>query len=136
MSTPSPTPTPTPTPTPSPTPSASIDDQLEAIRAAVASDATADQKAHGALACRAILAALDAEPGRPLAVPGAPAPHPLAGLDAGTALDLLIARLTAALPASPTPEPTPTGGAPPSRPLKITFVSPPAGRSRGPTRKP
>jgi len=53
-----------------------MQEQIEAIRAAVAPDATADQKAHGAAACRAILAALGAEPGKPIAMPGAPVPSP------------------------------------------------------------
>ena len=99
--------------------------EIEVIRAAVGPDATAEQKAHGAAACRAILAALGAEPGKPIAMPGAPPPHPLAGIDPGQALDLLIAKLTAALPkedakatAAPTAAPDPRG-------LRIAFVAPP-----------
>lgn len=101
--------------------------QLATISAAIAADATAEQKAHGAIACRAILAALGAEPGKPIAMPGAPMPHPLAGIDPGQALDLLIAKLTAALPKDddkpsvPTPAPT----TPDPRGLRITFVAPP-----------
>lgn len=67
---------------------------IEAIRAAVAEHATAEQKATGAQACRTILAALGAEPGKPIALPGAPPPHPLAGLTADQALALVISRLT------------------------------------------
>ena len=102
-------------------------DQIEAIRAAVTVDATAEQKAHGAIACRAILAALGAEPGKPIAMPGAPMPHPLAGIDPGTALDLLIARLTAALPKDDDKAAAPIAvpAAPDPRGLRITFVAPP-----------
>lgn len=93
---------------------AALDEQIESIRAAIADGATSDQKAHGAAACRAILAALGAEAGKPIVMPGAPAPHPLAGIDPGQALDHLIAKLTAALPkdddksaAAPSPTSTP-----------------------------
>src|SRR5690606_23664427 len=77
---------------------------IEAIRGAVAEDATAEAKQAGARACRTILAALETEPGQPLApTPAAvtSAPNPLAaltGLDLERALDLVIARLRAALP--------------------------------------
>jgi hypothetical protein len=71
---------------------------IESIRNAVAETATAEQKAAGVLACRSVLAALDATPGQPLMLAGAPAQSPLAALDPGQALDLLIARLRAALP--------------------------------------
>ena len=104
-----------------------MDDAIMAIRAAVAEGATAEQRAHGGVACRAILAALGAEPGKPIVMPGAPPPHPLAGLDTGTALDLLIAKLTAALPKDddkPTASSAPTTTADP-RGLRITFVAPP-----------
>jgi hypothetical protein len=85
-------------------------DLIDAIRAAVAEDATVEAKQAGAQACRTILAALETEPGQPLAdapaavaaSPGATAPaNPfaaLAGLDLDRALDLVIARLRAALP--------------------------------------
>ena len=71
---------------------------IETIRAAVAEDATAEAKQAGAQACRMILAALEGEPNEP--VPPAPA-NPLAALarlDLDRALDLVIARLRAALP--------------------------------------
>ncbi len=97
--------------------------QMDAIRAAVAADATAEQKAHGAAACRAILAALEAEAGKPIAMPGAPAPHPLAGIDPGQALDLLIARLTAVLPKEDA-KATAAPAAPDPRGLRIAFVAP------------
>ena len=66
---------------------------IEAIRAAVAGDATPEQKAIGAQACRTILAALGAEPGKPITLPGAPQPSPLAGITLDQALTLLITRL-------------------------------------------
>lgn len=100
-------------------------DTIEAIRAAVADGATAEQKAHGAAACHAVLAALGAEPGKPIAMPGAPAPHPLAGIDPGQALDLLIAKLTAALPKDDGKPPASTPHAPDPRGLRIAFVAPP-----------
>ena len=109
-----------------------MNDQFEAIRAAVADGATAEQKAHGAAACRAILAALGAEPGKPIAMPGAPMPHPLAGIDAGQALDLLIAKLTAALPKDDD-KPSPPPAAPDPRGLRIALVAPPG---RQPARPP
>ena len=96
---------------------------LEAIHAAIADGATPEQKALGAAACRAILAALEAEPGKPIAMPGAPAPHPLAGIDPGQALDLLIARLTAALPKEDA-KTTAAPAAPDPRGLRIAFVAP------------
>jgi hypothetical protein len=101
-----------------------MEETFEAIRAAVADGATTEQKAHGAAACRAVLAALGAEPGKPIAMPGAPAPHPLAGIDLGQALDLLIAKLTAALPKDDKASLPPTT-APDPRGLRIAFVAPP-----------
>ena len=70
---------------------------IESIRNAVAETATAEQKATGAIACRTVLSALEATPGQPLMLAGAPAQSPLAALDPGQALDLVIARLRAAL---------------------------------------
>ena len=111
-------------------------DKIEAIRAAVATDATTEQKAHGAAACRAILAALGAEPGKPIAMAGAPAPHPLAGIDPGQALDLLIAKLTAVLPKDDDKSsPAPPTAAPDPRGLRIAFVAPPPRQAaRAPSR--
>ena len=102
-----------------------MDQMLESIRAAVSGNASAEQKAAGAQACRAILAALEAEAGKPLGVPGGPAASPLAGVDPTQALDLLIARLRAALPAEGAAEGS--GGAPASPGLRISLVSPPPG---------
>ena len=71
-----------------------MNDLIEAIRAATGDGATPEQKAMGAQACRTILAALGAEPGKPIALPGAPQPHPLARLSLDQALDLVIRRLS------------------------------------------
>jgi hypothetical protein len=95
-----------------------MDHMIDAIRSAVTEGATAEQKAAGAQACRTILAALEAEVGKALALPGAPAPHPLAQIDPGQALDLLIAKLRAALPVE-------GEHAADAKPLRITLVAPP-----------
>ena len=85
---------------------------IEAIRAAVADGASADQKAVGARACQTILTALGAEPGRPIALPGAPEPSPLARLSGEQALDLVITRLASIAEAreANTPPPSATRG--------------------------
>lgn len=70
-------------------------EMIEAIRAAVADGATSEQKELGAHACRTILSALGATPGKAIVLPGAPQPHPLAGITVDQALPLVIARLTA-----------------------------------------
>lgn len=118
---------------------------LEIIRAAVANDATADQKAAGAQACRTILAALDTEPGKPLVPPIAVSAPTRPSLD--QVLDMAIARLTmianardaASAPATPkiaaVPRQLPTGlrvpaALPPSKPAKQPAMKP------APTRKP
>lgn len=104
---------------------------IEAIRVAVTSGATAEQKSIGAQACRTILTALDAEPGKPIVLPGAPTPSPLAGLTLDQALDLAIARLRAIAPPDAPPD-TPT--APPARAsserpgVRMSFVRPPVAR--------
>ena len=99
---------------------------LESIRAAVAENASAGQKSAGAQACRAILTALEAEAGKPLAFAGAPPPAALSGIDPTQALDLLIARLRAALPSAEGEKPATTLA--PDRPgLRISMVSPPPG---------
>lgn len=71
-----------------------MQDLIDVIRAATTSGATAAQKASGVQACRTIIAALDTEPGKPLALPGMPSPSPLAGISIDNVLDLMIARLT------------------------------------------
>ncbi len=68
---------------------------IDVIRAAVIADATNDQKAAAVQACRTIAAALDVEPGKPIALPGTPsASPPAARLSIDQVLDLAIARLT------------------------------------------
>jgi hypothetical protein len=94
-----------------------MDDLIEAIRAACASDASDDIKERGAQACRTILTALDAKAGEPLAAltptPTEPAASAetvpagaqiaalvgaLKGVPPEQLLDMAIARLRAALP--------------------------------------
>ena len=93
---------------------------IEAIRAAAAQGATAEQKSIGAQACRTILAALGAEPGKPIVLPGAPKPHSLSGITVDQALDLVIARLTMVANArdaatAPTATTPPAASTPPER---------------------
>jgi hypothetical protein len=68
---------------------------IEPIERALSPDATAETKQAGAVACRAILSALEAEPGKAIAVPGVhPAPvSPLSGLSADQVFDLMIGKL-------------------------------------------
>jgi hypothetical protein len=101
---------------------------LESIRAAIVQGATADHKAAGAQACRTILTALEAEVGRPLMMPGAPMPGPLAGIDPTHALDLLIARLQSVLPAERTDARAIQTKESPG--LRIPMVGPPPGVPR------
>ncbi len=104
-----------------------MDEMIEAIRRAVTDGATADQRTAGAVACRTILTALDAEAGKALSVPGVPPPSPLAGIAPDQALDLLIARLSAVAEKRSAA----ASGAPqPSKPLRIAFVQPPASPGR------
>ena len=98
---------------------------IEAIRVAMIEGATPEQKLVGAQACRTILAALDAEPGKAIALPGAPAPSPLAGISPDQALDLLIARLSAVAAKQESTPPAPTAKS--AAPLRIALVQPPAG---------
>ena len=115
---------------------------IEAIRAAVADGATPEQKAIGAQACRTILAALGAEPGKPITLPGAPQPNPLAGITLDQALTLLISRLAPiaeareAATANAAPAATPPG---PRVAPQIAFVNPPSAPKRAagpaPTRR-
>ena len=97
-----------------------MNEMIEAIRVAVAEGATAEQKAAGAQACRTILTALEVEPGKAIVIASAPAASPLAGMAPEQAMDLLIARLSALVPAE-REEPPPA-----ARPLRIAFVQPPA----------
>jgi len=113
-----------------------MNEMIEAIRAAVAEGATADQKTGGAHACRTILTALEVEVGKPIALVGAPAPSPLAGIAPEQALDLLIARLSAMVPTERTREPAPGARNAERAPLRISFVQPPARGVGAPRRKP
>lgn len=106
---------------------------IDTIRSAVAEGATAEEKAAGALACRTILAALEAEAGKAIALAGAPAPGPLAGISPDQALDLLIARLSAI--AEKQPAAVAPSAKPAAAPLRIAFVQPPP-RSAAGRRKP
>jgi len=110
-----------------------MDETIETIRTAVASDATAEQKAAGVVACRAILAALDAEPGKAIMLPGAPQHGPLAGITPDQALDLLIARLSAIAEKQAA---TPAAPARVNAPLRIAFVQPPSRPATGARRTP
>lgn len=103
---------------------------IDVIRAAMTSGATTEQKAAGVQACHTIIAALDTEPGKPLAPPSllaTPATRPT--LD--QMLDLAIAKLTTivnahdatALPAAPKVSPAarqlPTGLRVPATPAAL-----------------
>lgn len=115
-----------------------MNELIESIRAAVADGASAEQKAIGAQACRTILTALDTEAGKPLTVPNAPQPHPLAQLDPGQVLDLLIAKLSAGLPKDEQPA-TASGASTATsvreRGLRIAFVTPPPKVARSSRRR-
>jgi hypothetical protein len=68
---------------------------LEPIERALAPDADAETKQAGAVACRAVLGALEAEPGKSITLPGVPLrpPSPLAGINADQFFDGLIVKL-------------------------------------------
>lgn len=70
-----------------------MEEMIDAIRAAVAEGATPETKTSGVRACRTIAAALEAEGGKPITLPGIPATNPLAGIISPQTLDLLIAHL-------------------------------------------
>ncbi len=106
-----------------------MDQLLEAIRNATATDASDEARAAGAHACRTILSALEAKPGESLAsLPQDASPMQtvvaaLRGVPPEQLLDLAIARLRAALPAGTEVKPvaplkfhilplSPTGGRP------------------------
>lgn len=69
-------------------------DLIDIIRAAVGADATTEQKAAGVQACHTIAAALGTAPGKPLVLPGTPAPTATSRVSVDQMLDLMIARLT------------------------------------------
>jgi len=122
-----------------------MDQLIEAIRGATTSDATPDQKAAGVQACRAIIAALDTEPGKPMVLPGTPPQPPLAGISIDQVLELLVARLTMivntrdAVPAPATPNGLRIPAVVPPRSLARPATAPRASttkRQSVPTRKP
>lgn len=108
-----------------------MNELIEAIRIATTEGATAEQKATGAQACRTVLAALGAEPGKPIVLPGAPSPHPLAALSFDQAFDLVIARLRTVADARDQADKQKPAAVP--RGPQIAFVPPPAKPSRTPT---
>jgi hypothetical protein len=116
-----------------------MDDLIEKIRAAANADATDEARTAGADACRALLIALDAKPGEPMASPvpsgeasivpvplapttQLPTPHAAAqaivsalrGMTPDQLLDVAIARLRAALP--------PGTVVPTTQPLKFQLI--------------
>lgn len=109
-----------------------MDELIEAIRTATSAGATDEARAAGANACRAILAALVATPGEPLAQPPPVAPanavqSPIAaappiaafvsalrGMPPEQLLDLAIERLRAALPKDAT--------VPPVEPVRFQMI--------------
>ena len=109
---------------------------IEAIRAAVATDASPEQKATGVQACRTIVAALDTEPGKPIVLPGMPLPAATSRVSVDQIIDLMIARLTTIAaerdthPAPTIAPPTLTAASP--RGLRVPVT--PASLPRLPTR--
>jgi hypothetical protein len=83
---------------------------IDVIRAAIATDSNKEQKGAGVQACRTIIAALDTEPGKPLVLPGIPPTSPLSGVSLDQVLDLMIGRLTVIASARETQS---KGGLPP-----------------------
>ena len=105
-----------------------MENVIESIRAAIASDATPEAKAAGATACRAILAALESTPGQPIALSTvapmsgsqiASVVSALRGVPPDQLLDLAIQRLRAGLPVGVEVPTTP--------PLKFHIVPVPRG---------
>ena len=85
-----------------------MENLIESIRSAIAQDASPEVRATGVSACRAILSALEATPGQPLASAAVVTPSPAAiaqvvaafrGVPADQLLDIAIGKLRAALPA-------------------------------------
>lgn len=82
-----------------------MDHIIQAIQAALAADATPEARSAGVSACRAVLGALEATPGLPMAA-AQPSSSPVAaiiaslrGVPVEQLLDLAIAKLRSALPA-------------------------------------
>jgi hypothetical protein len=99
-----------------------MNELIEIIRAAVATDATAEQKATAVQACRTIVAALDTEPGKPIVLPGMTMPAPTSRVSVDQMLDLMIGRLTT-IAAQRDAEPMPTA-APSPRGLRAPVALP------------
>ena len=104
---------------------------IEAIRVAVATDASAEQKAVGVQACRTVATALDTEPGKPILLPGTPPPAATSLVSVDQMLDLVISRLTTiATERDAQPVAAPTVAA--VRGLRVPVT--PAALPRGPTK--
>lgn len=101
-----------------------MNEMIEAIRAAVAEGATVEQKTYGAQACRTLLAALEAQVGKPIPFLGAPAPSPLAQLSPEQTLDLVIAKLRSVAESREAAAAQPTAPEPPA--LRLPLVPTPA----------
>ena len=67
---------------------------IDVIRAAIATDASKEQKAAGVQACRTIITALDTEPGKPLTLAGIAPVQATSRVSLDQVLDLMIARLS------------------------------------------
>ncbi len=105
-----------------------MDQLIATIRSAIADGATQETKREAAAACRAILAALDSDPGRPLSL-AAQVPTPsspmaaLAQLGPDHVLELVIAKLRRLVPADAAP-------AVPKARFQVPMIVPPV-RPRG-----
>ena len=105
---------------------------INAIQVAIATDASPEQKATGAQACRTILAALDTEPGKPIVLPGITMPAPTSRVSVDQMFDLLIGRLTTiATQRDAAPVPT---AAPSPRGLLVPVALPRAAMNQLPKR--
>ena len=104
---------------------------IEAIRVAVATEASAEQKAAGVQACRTIATALDTEPGKPIMLPGTPPPVATSLVSVDQMLDLVISRLTA-IATDRDARPVPVATIAPVRGLRVPVT--PTTLPRGPTK--
>lgn len=111
-----------------------MNEMIESMRAAIADGATPEQRTSGVHACRTLAAALEAEIGKPIPLPGVPAQSPFHGVSIDQALELVIARLRTAIDTrdkAPATAPVPSSPAP-SPGLRIAYVPPMAPRAAGP----
>jgi hypothetical protein len=108
-----------------------MDQMIDAIRAAVAEGATAEQKMSGAQACRTLLAALEAQIGKPIPFLGAPAASQLAQLSPEQTLDLVIAKLRSVADSREAAAALPTAAEAPA--LRLPLVATPARPAPRPT---